>query len=72
MSAPFDHRPLYAQIELEAALAEARELAAMQRRLSLFAIEAHRIAMPALIGSASILGVICLIAQIAIRLHQAG
>lgn len=59
---------MYAQLEV----AEALELEAMQRRLSRFAAAAHRIALPVLLGTAATLGVVCLIAQVMIRLHQAG
>lgn len=68
MSAPLDLEAMYAQFEV----AQALKLAAIQRRLSRFAAAAHRIALPALLGMAAILGAICLIAQVTIRVQQAG
>lgn len=68
MSAPFDLGAMYAHFEV----AEALELDAMQRRLSNLASAAQRIALPVLLGTAAALGAVCLIAQIAIRLHQGG
>lgn len=68
MSVPFDLGAMYAQFEV----ADALELDAMQRRLSHLASAAQRIALPVLLGTAAALGAVCLIAQIAIRLHQGG
>lgn len=68
MSAPFDLGAMYAQFEV----AKALELDAAQRRLSRFAAVAAGIALPALPGFASLLGIVCLIAQLAVRLHVAG
>jgi hypothetical protein len=53
-------------------VAEALELAAIQRRLSCFAAVAERIALVLLLGTAAVLGTICLIAQVAIHMNQAG